>query len=307
MANKSDTSDDFLLGQKAAESKELQSITREVCQWLSQMLDVEITDTNYMEKLETGVLLCRLQNKLCPTLGGQPIEYHEDAEKYPQLARQNIEHFVKWCNDLKCSQLFEPNDLVIRKSKLNEKKEQEDQDMKKRCRRVIWCLCQIKQKYESAIQDKGEAGTHKNDETKEVTETMTEETDSKDTVITTQAQGTDPDQSDAVQSSETPPEPQCKDKEEETSDNQNTAPDESKPSPAVPSSDESLREVRENEKKDREITPKPATTAAQPTPDDSNNTFNAPAVIQRYFYPVLFVCILPLVFLGGFYFLKRRK
>ena len=303
--------DDFLSKLKAAKSKELQDLTKEVCQWLSQMLDVDITNINYMEKLETGVLLCRLQNKLCPILGGKLIAYREDAGKYPQLARQNLEHFVKWCKEFKIchsNMVFEPNDLVIQKSTLNEKKEQEDQDMKERCRRVILCLYQVKQKCESAMLDKGEAGTRKDDETKEVTETMTDETDSKDTVITTQAQGTDPDQSDAVQSSETPPEPQRKDKEEETSDNQDTAPDESKPSPAVPDSDELLREVREIEKKDGEITQIPVITPAQqPTPDDSNNTPNAPVVIQGYIYPVLSVCILPLVFLGGFYFLKRRK
>ena len=144
--------DDYLLGQKAAEIKRLDTITEEVCQWLTQMLDVEITDKNYMEKLKSGVELCRLQNKLCGTLGGEKIEYHIDAEKHPQFAWQNIEHFVKWCYNLHCNTLFEPNDLV------NENKEQADERMKISCRNVISCLHQLKDKYDIAMTDKREAG-----------------------------------------------------------------------------------------------------------------------------------------------------
>jgi hypothetical protein len=106
MAGTSEALDDFLSPQKAAESRRLDTLTEEVCQWLSQTLSMEITNRNYMEKLETGVELYRLQNKLCAALGGQEIEYHDDAEKHPQFIRQNIEHFVsgaKMSDAISCS------------------------------------------------------------------------------------------------------------------------------------------------------------------------------------------------------------
>ena len=261
-----------------------------------------------MEKLETGVELCKLQNKLCVTLGGQEIEYHDNAEKHPQFSRQNIEHFVKWCKDLQCHQLFEPNDLVIRKSGLNETKEQADQNMQRRRRRVILCLHQVKQKYDSVMPNKREAEASEGDKNEKVTVTMADETNSSNTVITTQVQVTNANQSDATQSSDMPPELECKDEEKEpkvTSGTQETAPNtsnESKSSPTMTGgSNESLR-VKENE---RGITTKPATTAQAAS--NHSNISNAPLVIQSYFYPVLFLCILPLIFLGGFYFLKRKK
>ena len=174
--------DDYLSPQKTAESKRLRNITEEVCQWLSQTLSVEITHENYMEKLETGMELCRLQNKLCATLGGQEIEYHDDAEKHPQFARQNIEHFVKWCKDLGCHQLFEPNDLVVRKGMLNETREQADQNKKRRCKNVILCLHQLKKKYDTVMFNKREG---EGEEKENLTAMMVDETDSSNTEITT--------------------------------------------------------------------------------------------------------------------------
>ena len=287
--------DDYLSPQKVAESKRLHDITEEVCQWLSQTLSVEITHENYMEKLETGVELCRLQNKLCATLGGQEIEYHDDAEKHPQFARQNIEHFVKWCKDLGCHQLFEPNDLVVRKGMLNETREQADQNKNRRRKRVILCLHQLKKKYDTNKRE-GEG-----EEKENLTAMMVDETDSSNTEITTRAQGTDHNQSDdATQSFDTPPpESDNEDEEKESSDIEETAPGESTPTPTptVPGSNESSR-VQEDEKRDGETTPKPATAV---------QSFNPPLVIRDYFYPALLLCIFPLVFVVGFYYLKRRK
>ena len=292
--------DDYLSPQKAAKSKRLHDITEEVCQWLSQTLNVEITHENFMEKLETGVELCRLQNKLCVTLGGQEIEYHDDAEKHPQFARQNIEHFFKWCKDLGCHQLFEPNDLVIRKGMLNETREQADQNKKRRCKSVILCLHQLKKKYDTVMDNKreGEAKASEGEEKENLTAMMVDETDSSNTITITQAQETDHNQSDdATQSFDTPPpESDNEDEEKESSDIEETAPGES--NSTAPGSNESSR-VKEDEKKKRgETTPKPATAV---------QSSNSPPVIRDYFYPVLFLCILPLVFMVGFYYLKRRK
>jgi hypothetical protein len=303
MAGTSEALDDYLSPQKAAESRRLDNITEEVCQWLSQTLSVEITDRNYMEKLETGVELCRLQNKLCAALGGQKIEYHDDAEKHPQFARQNIEHFVKWCKDAGCHQLFEPNDLVVKKGMLNETKEQVDQNMKRRCKSVILCLHQLKKKHDRVMRVPSEGEENK----RNMTVTMADETDSTNIVVTTPAQETDRNQSDAPQISDTSPptpKPESQDEEKETSDIKETAPGESKSTPTTPGSNESSRAKEDEKKRDGEITPTPAPAV----PSVANTAYAPlPPVIRGYFYPVLFLCIFPLVFMVGFYYLKRRK
>ena len=110
-----------------------------------------------MDKLNTGVELCRLQNKLTAMLGGEKIEYHADAEKYSQFTRQIIEHFINWCKGLDCHQRFESNDLVDQKSEQKEINEQ-------RRKRVVVCLHQIKQKYDRALRSKKEPKVNKGEE-----------------------------------------------------------------------------------------------------------------------------------------------
>ena len=176
--------DDYLSGQMAAEGESLDALTEEVCQWLSQTLGVNITSENYMDELDTGVELCKLQNKLCATLGGDKIKYRDNAEKCSQFARENIDHFVRWCKDLHCHQLFESNDLVNQKSELQEKNEQ-------RHKSVVVCLHQVKQKYDRALRNKKEAKVSKGKEH----ERVADETDSSNPTSTTQVTNK-PDQSD---------------------------------------------------------------------------------------------------------------
>ena len=179
---------------------------------------------------------------------------------------------------------------------------------------------------------------------------MADETDSNTAVITTQAQETDPNQSDATQTSGLAPKPrEGEDEEKETSVIQGTAPEESQPPTTTSGSNEPLRVKDDDIMKDREISPKGAATdqvapsdtkdgeitpkgeaTTPPTTPSSNeskendikdgeitpkarvapsdpNTPNGPLMVRGYFYPVIFLCILPLVFLGGFYYFKRRK
>ena len=141
------------------------------------------------------------------------------------------------------------------------------------------------------------AKASKGEENENVTATVVDETDSSNTVTTTQAQAIDRNQSDdAIQSSDTPPpESDNKDEEKEISHTEETAPDDKK-TQATPGSNETFRVKEDEKKRDGEITPKPANTSNAP-----------PLVIPGYFYPVLFLCIFPLVFMAGFYYLKRRK
>jgi hypothetical protein len=202
---------------------------------------------------------------------------------------------------------------------LNEKREQADQNTKRRCKSVILCLHQLKKKYDKIMVTTREAKAKgsEGEENENMTVAMADETDSTNTVVTTPAQKTDRNQSDAPQTSDTPPPPpwpeppeqESKDEEKETSDIEETPPGESNSNstPTIPGSNESLR-VKEGEKKrDGETTPKP-TAIAHVAPSVANTASAPPTpVIQGYFYPVLLLCIFPLVFMAGFYYLKRRK
>ena len=81
---------------------------------------------------------------------------------------------------------------------------------------MILCLDQLKDKCDSAITDKREAGASAEEANKKVTATMVDETDSNIAVITTQAQETDTNQSEATPTSRLAPKPRDgKDEEKE--------------------------------------------------------------------------------------------
>ena len=112
-----------------------------------------------MDKLKTGVELCRLQNKFTATLGGEKIEYHADAQEYSQFARENVDYFINWCKvlGLRPHQRFESNDIVNRRSEQRVINEQ-------RRKRVVLCLRQIKQIYKMALRNKKEATVSEGEE-----------------------------------------------------------------------------------------------------------------------------------------------
>ena len=113
---------------EAAEREALYVLKEEVCGWLSQTLQLDITPQTFMESLDTGVELCRLAEliqmkandaakageKLTFNVSSDPIQCHKTAKKGTFYARDNTTHFIKTCKSLGIHSeiVFEPNGLV---------------------------------------------------------------------------------------------------------------------------------------------------------------------------------------------------
>ena len=92
------------------------------------MLHLDFTPQSLMDKLDTGVELCRLAEliqtkamelvkageKLDFKVSTDPIQCHKSTKKGSFQARENAQNFTKWCKSLGISNdlLFEPNGLV---------------------------------------------------------------------------------------------------------------------------------------------------------------------------------------------------
>jgi hypothetical protein len=71
------------LEREDAEREQIRDLAVEVCQWLSETLGVVITRDNYIDILDMGVELCRLQNILVSSAGSNEakIRYNANAKK----------------------------------------------------------------------------------------------------------------------------------------------------------------------------------------------------------------------------------
>ena len=120
------------------ERQRIRDLAIEVCQWLSQTLDVEITPENFADKLDSGVELCKLQNKLVAGGDEAKITFNANAKSKSMHAQENITHFIEWCKGfIHSDEVFESNDLVDHKSE-------------RKCQmRVLSCLQKVKHKYSS--------------------------------------------------------------------------------------------------------------------------------------------------------------
>lgn len=289
------------------ERKRIEFHTVEVCQWLRELFGIEINQDDFMDKLKTGVEICRLQNKLTATLGGEKIEYHADAKEYSQFARENVDYFINYCEvlGLRPHQRFESNDIVNRRSEQRAINEQ-------RCKRVVLCLRQIKQIYETALRNKKEATVSEGEEDGR----GEGELDSSDLTSKTQ-ETSEPDLhvSDSTgQPSDLPP---VQEDDNEANDEDGLM-DENEPN-----------EQRGDDKPEEEgylhvgspttVLGHPQTPIPHPVPNPApipitnrGTSQDTPGhlmaiPIPSYVYPTLVLCIAPLVLLGALYLLKRRK
>ena len=119
------------LAVKAAES--LTIIKEDLSEWLSQLLKINITAETFLQKLDTGVVLCHLvgaiqehvksltkegkfeQPKLEQPLPMGALKCKETAEAGSFFARDNAANFITWCRNYKIGEavLFESDDLVM--------------------------------------------------------------------------------------------------------------------------------------------------------------------------------------------------
>ncbi|XP_033101747.1 growth arrest-specific protein 2-like [Anneissia japonica] len=114
---------------KAAEEA-LIPLQDDLADWLSRVLDVDITTGNFMESLSDGVLPCKLalllQNKaeeckkrglIAEDLPRSQVKYRANARRGSFFARDNTASFLKWCREigLEDTCLFETEGLVLQK------------------------------------------------------------------------------------------------------------------------------------------------------------------------------------------------
>ncbi|XP_048040387.1 growth arrest-specific protein 2 [Megalobrama amblycephala] len=94
--------------------------------WLNGILGLDITVDNFMDRLDTGVVLCQLaetlQEKMILSSNGKPfirrvIRWRPDAASGSFFARDNAANFLYWCRKIgiEPSHLFESEDLVLQK------------------------------------------------------------------------------------------------------------------------------------------------------------------------------------------------
>ena len=127
----------------AREKDDLEIIKRDVCQWLAQTLDIDISADTFMNTLDTGVVLCKLAkliqekarsakeagDEVSVAIPMKTVKCQSKAMKGSFFARDNSANFIEWCKKLGVNEevMFESNGLV----------QQEDE------KRVILCLIDV--------------------------------------------------------------------------------------------------------------------------------------------------------------------
>ncbi|RWS07841.1 GAS2-like protein 1 [Dinothrombium tinctorium] len=108
----------------------LYAMKEDLAEWLNTLYSLDISVDDFMEKLETGVVLCRHANNLMqkgrkmksiPTgieLPEKDVVYRVNVEPKTFHARDNVSNFIAWCRKMKIHEclLFETDDLVLRKN-----------------------------------------------------------------------------------------------------------------------------------------------------------------------------------------------
>ncbi|XP_075709136.1 GAS2-like protein 2 [Rhinoderma darwinii] len=116
----------------------LYAMKEDLAEWLKDLYNLDITVENFIEVLETGILLCYHANNVTETAVGFSREYSDLAKKLwlPKfgvtfnasaqsgtfLARDNVSNFIQWCRKemvIKDVLMFETEDLVLRKNEKN--------------------------------------------------------------------------------------------------------------------------------------------------------------------------------------------
>lgn len=112
----------------AAAKYDLERIKRDVCQWLREILELDITPQTFLDTLDTGVVLCQLVDLIQEKANAlkeageqvdckiplEPIKYRSSVQKSTFHARENTKYFIDWCRSLGVRDdfIFETNGLV---------------------------------------------------------------------------------------------------------------------------------------------------------------------------------------------------
>lgn len=109
----------------------LYAMKEDLAEWLNSLYGLRLNADDFLEQMETGVILCRHANNVMRkareyyrSAGGsvpipdRDIFYRTDVLPETFLARDNISNFISWCRSLEIKEclLFETDDLVLRKN-----------------------------------------------------------------------------------------------------------------------------------------------------------------------------------------------
>lgn len=109
----------------------LYAMKEDLAEWLNSLYGLQLNADDFLEQMETGVILCRHANNVMRkareyyrSVGGsvsvpdRDIFYRTDVLPETFLARDNISNFISWCRSLEIKEclLFETDDLVLRKN-----------------------------------------------------------------------------------------------------------------------------------------------------------------------------------------------
>ena len=121
---------DFTMKIAERSEQDLLPLKEDLAEWLSRVLQENITADNFMDRLENGVLVCKLAQivqttsqdssktgKAVKPLAPFAVKFHQNAKAGTFFARDNAAHFLQWCRQIEVqdSVLFESDGLVLQK------------------------------------------------------------------------------------------------------------------------------------------------------------------------------------------------
>ncbi|RWS30703.1 GAS2-like protein 1, partial [Leptotrombidium deliense] len=110
----------------------LYAMKEDLAEWLNNLYSLQLSADDFIERLETGVILCRHANnvlqtarkmqKTSPMVGvripEKDVVYRANVKPQTFQARDNMSNFISWCKALNIREclLFETDDIVLRKN-----------------------------------------------------------------------------------------------------------------------------------------------------------------------------------------------
>ncbi|XP_076305993.1 GAS2-like protein pickled eggs isoform X2 [Tachypleus tridentatus] len=111
----------------------LYAMKEDLAEWLNALYELDITVDDFLERLETGVILCQHANNVLRMarewhqagrnglnipIPERDVVYRTDVQPGTFQSRDNVSNFITWCRklDIKECLLFESDDLVLRKN-----------------------------------------------------------------------------------------------------------------------------------------------------------------------------------------------
>ncbi|XP_063722075.1 uncharacterized protein LOC134848513 isoform X2 [Symsagittifera roscoffensis] len=113
--------DFFKLSAQEWQNRTLMPLKEDLAMWISDLLDVEISCQNFFERLQDGVILCKLARHICEhevqwkgASQATPFKAPINLRSGPFFSRENITNFLRWCKALNINDtcLFESSDLL---------------------------------------------------------------------------------------------------------------------------------------------------------------------------------------------------